>query len=210
MKYMRIGSICLALWLAAIFLSACGEEAKPTQTPSQTGAAGLSPATTIVPGSRTAVPFLTPVAAGTAAPTPGFKLAFDFKPGTPVLDVSVTTPLPEGRPDDWSVVVDGSGTAKYTKNPRNKTGAVTVEYHLNQDKLNNLLQELNKLGALEWPETTAPDKVAAGGTARSLHLYLQGRTKAITDLSGGKGDALTMMLDLIKKTVEEAPAKQSA
>jgi hypothetical protein len=39
---------------------------------------------------------------------------------------------------------------------------------------------------------------------------LQGRTKAITDLSGGKGDALTMMLNLIKKTVEEAPAKQSA
>jgi hypothetical protein len=199
LKFFRIGTVCLVLWLGSILLDACGADPTRTQNTSP------DDSTTIIPGSKTAVAFFTPSAPATTPPTPGYILSFNFKPGNPVLDASITTPLPEGRPSDWSVVVDGDGTTKYTKNPRSKTGAVTVENYLNQEKLNSLLQQLNGLGVLAWPDTTAPDKIAAGGSARSLHLYLQGRTKAITDLSGGSGDALSMMLDLIKKTVEEAP-----
>lgn len=205
MKILRIGSVCLVLWLGSILLGACGEEAKPTQAQNSAPDASRSPGTTIVPGSKTAVPFFTPSAAVTTPPSPTYNLAFDFKAGAPVLDASITTPLPEGRPQDWSITVDGSGTTKYIKNPRSKTGAVTVERYLSQDKLNSLLQQLNTLGVIDWPETTSPDKIAAGGASRSLHLYLQGRTKAITDLSGGSGDALAQMLTLIQKTVEEAP-----
>lgn len=217
MKILRIGSVCLVLWLGSILLGACGEEVKPTQTqnapsPDASRSPESSSGTTAnaVPGSRTAVPFFTPSAAATIPPTPAYNLAFDFKAGTPVLDASITTPLPEGRPQDWSITVDGSGTTKYTKNPRSKSGAVTVDRYLSQDKLNSLLQQLNTLGVIDWPETTAPDKVAAGGAARSIHLYLQGRTKAITDLSGGGGDALAQMLTLIQKTVDEAPATKGS
>lgn len=217
MKSLRVGIICLVILLSSMVLVACGEDSNtktlnqglpPTSGPNNvsTGSPG---ATSSVPGSKTAVPFFS-VSADAGTPRPTYILAFDFKPGTPVLDASITTPLPEGHPDDWSVTVDGNGTVKYIKNPRSKTGAVTVERYLSQDATNNLLQQLNGLGVIDWPDTTAPNKVAAGGASRSMHLYLRGRTKSITDLSGGTGDGLAQMLTLIQQTVESAPATKGS
>ncbi len=205
MKILRSGTVVIALLLAGLLLYACGGEAAPTQ-PSTSGPNGNNSAAPTAPGSKTANPFFTPSAVATTA-APAYNLEFDFQPGVPVIDASVTAPLPQGQPDDWSITVDGGGTARFTKNPRGPNGGTTTQHTLAQDKINALLQQLNGLGVLEWPDTTAPDKLAAGGNSRSLHLYLKGRTKAITDLSGGSGDALAQMLDLIQKTVNEAPAK---
>lgn len=205
MKILRSSTVIITLLLAGLLLYACGGEASPTQQGNISPTGNGSPAPT-VPGSRTANPFFTPSASATSA-APAYTLEFDFKPGVPVIDASVTTPLPQGQPDDWSITIDGSGAAKFTKNPRGAGGGTTTEHTLTQDKINALLPQLNGLGILQWPDTTAPDKLAAGGDSRSLHLYLKGRTKAITDLSGGSGDALAQMLDLIQKTVNDAPAR---
>jgi hypothetical protein len=193
------------LLLAGLLMSACGGETSPTQQGNSGPNGSGSPGPT-VPGSKTANPFFTPSEPSTSA-APAYTLEFDYKPGVPVIDASVTAPLPQGQPDDWSITIDGSGTAKYTKNPRGANGGTTTQHTLTQDKINALLQQLNGLGVLQWPETTAPENLAAGGNSRSLHLYLKGRTKAITDLSGGSGDALAQMLDLIQKTVNDAPTK---
>ena len=203
MKVLRICTLFIAVLLLGLVLYACGGDSSPTQ---QGKSSNNGTPTATVPGSKTANPFFTPEGGPTTAALPEYNLEFDFKPGVPVIDASITTPLPKGQPNDWSVTIDGSGKATITLNPKAANGGTSSVHTLTQDQINTLLQKLNGLGVLQWPDTTPPEKLAAGGASRSLHLYLKGRTKAITDLSGGNGDALTQMLDLIQKTVNDAPA----
>ena len=203
MKVLRGSTLLIALLLLGLLLYACGGDSSPTQ---QSNNSNNGTPTATVPGSKTANPFFTPEGGPTTVALPSYTLEFDFKPGVPVIDASITTPLPTGQANDWSVTIDGSGKATLTLNPKAANGGASTSHTLTQAQINDLLQKLNGLGVPQWPDTTPPEKLAAGGASRSLHLYLKGRTKAITDLSGGNGDALTQMLNLIQKTVNDAPA----
>lgn len=220
LKINRFATGIIILLLAGM-MAACGEDAKPTSPSGQpspvTTAGGNQTGTisagsegaagTIVPSSKTAVPFFSPSASATTlAP---YVLAFDLKPNSQILEASVTTPLPQGKPEDWQVEINSDGVTKFIRNPRDKSKAQTEERFLNPEKLNGLLQQLGKLGVLDWPDITPPDKAASGGATRSMALYLKGRPKLITDLTGSTSDGLSKMLDLIKQTTEAAPLRNS-
>jgi hypothetical protein len=216
LKKNRLAIGILVIILAGL-LVACGGEPTTAPQPNSPGASttqgGAVPAGTeaangtAVPSSKTAVPFFSP---SVSATTPAaYVLAFDLKPNSQILEASVTTPLPQGGPDDWQVEVNSDGVTKFIRNPRDKSKAQTAEHFINPDKLNDLLQQLGKLGVLDWPDITPPEKASTGGATRSLALYLKGRPKLITDLSGNNGDGLSKMLDLIKQTAEAAPLRNS-
>ncbi len=206
-----LGIMGLLGWL----LAGCGDEAtvrpgNPTNSPIAAGSTPTAPETAAVAtplGTRTAVAFFSPSPATTTSP--GYILVFERQNNLPLLEASLTTPLPQGGANDWQIEINGEGIAKYTANPRDKTKAAVQEYFLNQEKLDSLLQQLGKLGVLEWPDTTPPKQAATGGASRGLVLSLKGRPKQITDLSGNTNDGLSQMLDLIKQTVQAAPPRKS-
>lgn len=169
-----------------------------------TEAPNLSPT---APGSRTALAFFTPTVGATTPPTT-FTLAFDNQPGQPTLEALIVS-LPQGKPDDWEVVLNGDGVVKYTKNPSAGAKAQMQNRFLNVEKQNTLLQEMNKLGVLDLPETTTPPPGALPSFSRSLSLNLKGRAKTISDLSGKSDDKLGQLLNLVRQTVEAAPLRNS-
>src|SRR5689334_10913981 len=97
--------------LLAGLLAACGGEPTTAPQPASPGSAttpgnavSAAPEGTVVPSSKTAVPFFSPSASATTPAT--YVLAFDLKPSSQILEASVTTPLPQGGPDDWQVEVN--------------------------------------------------------------------------------------------------------
>ena len=209
--------ILLLLILMSSLLTACGSDSvTPTSVSSSnnTKVVGTSTTTTqaattdapLAIGPATAKPFFTPNVDLTSPSPASYDLAFDNVPGQLALDASVTgMAAPDPKDNEWEVKIMPDGTATYTKDPRDPARAVTATYYLNADKLNGLLQQLNGLGVLSWPDTTPPK--GAPGLVRNLALYLKGQPKLITDLSGNTGDQLDKMLQLVQQTVQAAPLK---
>ncbi|HEX2916551.1 MAG TPA: hypothetical protein VH186_37675 [Chloroflexia bacterium] len=205
MKKFRLSGFSFILFLLFMaLLSACGDEVIPTSipvitaTPSAVANPGSSKVTT---GSETTIT--------TAQSTVPGPLVFANATDKPVLEARISTPLPKGAPTDWLVSIGADGVAKFTSQPNDPANAQTVEYYLNSDKMNSLLQELNKLGVLNWPDETPLNKRSTGGSGRSLTLVLKSHTKSILDQTGETNDNLSKMLDLIKRTVQSAPPRNS-
>ncbi len=119
-----------------------------------------------------------------------------------LLEAGVVSQAP-GSASDWQAIITAEGIAKLTYNPRNQVQATSIEYFMNMERMKKLLAELNRLGALSWPETSP-----GSGPTRNLSLNLKGRAKRITDLSG-KTDALSGMLQQVRDSIEAAPLRKA-
>ena len=211
--------IFMVLMLGVNLLVACGDSS--TAVPAN-GSNTTAPATATLdpnrppiaddtPGGdklRTVKPFFTPGSLASPSPVGPYTLAFNSKPDGMALEASVTgLTAPSAGANEWQLQITNAGAVKYTKNPRDQSRAVMQEHYLNPDKLKTLLTQLDGLGVLTWPDITPPK--GTPGVARSLALYLKGRPKLISDLSGATGDNLDKMLDAIKGAVEAAPTRNS-